>query len=260
MDDIRRPDPQRRDYSLPRANYAPPANPSAPLPPQPAASAQAEQPIEVAQPPADQAQQQPFTPVAPAPTPDYTPVPSQEVTRTPYQPPEPQVQAQAAAQPKTRIVHFFPYKYVVAAVIGLLILGAAGYFVTRPAKKAGFTADELAKKSTFSFYYPNPMPAGYTYIEEQNAFNDGQAYFMIGKGGKHIVFHEKQTSGSNVTPPSSAKSQTLTTAVGKVVIGTVAGQPAANVLAGSTLISVNTTGGVTQDEVTSAVQSLKAKE
>jgi len=149
---------------------------------------------------------------------------------------------------------------VAAGLAVLLILGAAGYFVTRPAKKAGFTADQLAKKSTFSFYYPAPMPSGYSYVTEQNAFQDGQAYFMIGKGGKHIVFHEKQSNQTAISPASLAKSQKINTSVGTAVIGSVAGQPAANVLAGSTMISINTTGGVTQDEVKAAVKSLKTKE
>jgi hypothetical protein len=217
----------------------------------------------MAQPPAEPVQQPPappFTPVIPDTTPNYAPALPQEVTRTPYQPAAPQPQPQPEAKPRAKVVHFFPYKYVAAAIAVLLILGAAGYFVTRPAKKTGLTADQLAKKSAFSFYYPAPMPGGYSYVQEQNAFQDGQAYFMIGKGGKHIVFHEKQTSASSVSPPSPAKSQTITTSVGKAVVGSVAGQPAANLLAGSTLITVNTTGGVTQDEVTSAIQSLKAKE
>ncbi len=258
MDDIRRPDPQRRDYSLPRAKYTPDTSPSAPPAPQPEVQPQPQQPIHVAQAPAPVVEQPPITPVITDTTPAYTPAPPQDIVRTPYQAPAPQ--PQPAAEPKAKVVHFFPYKYVAAGLVVLLILGAAGYFVTRPAKKAGFTADQLAKKSTFNFYYPQPIPSGYAYVTEQNAFQDGQAYFMIGKGGKHIVFHEKQSNQTAISPTSLAKPQTVDTPVGKAVIGTVAGQPAANVLAGSTLISVNTTGGVTQDEVKTAVKSLKTKE
>jgi hypothetical protein len=255
MDDIRRPDPQRRDYSLPRANYTPSANPSALPAVQPEAQAPP-QPIQMAPAPAAPVPQPPITPVISDSSPDYTPAPPQDVVRTPYQAPAPQ--PQPAPQPRAKVVHFFPYKYVAAAVAVLLILGAAGYFVSRPAKKTGLSADQLAKKSAFSFYYPQPVPSGYTYITEQNAFQDGQAYFMIGKGNKHIVFHEQ--TGSQLAAASLSKPVTIQTPGGKAVVGMVAGQPAAKVLAGSTLISVNTTGGVSQDDVKTAVQSLKTKE
>lgn len=195
-----------------------------------------------------------FTPVIPA-EPAYAPAPPQEVTRTPYQPPTPQPQTDV--QPKPKIVHFFPYKYVAAAVFVLLILGAAGYFIAKPAKKSGYTADELAKKSAFSFYYPQPMPGGYSYVIEQNAIQDGQAYFMIGRGNKHMVFREQAATGSALSNTSLSKPQTIQTPAGKAIVGTVAGQPAAKVIAGSTLISVNTTGGVSQDDVTAAIKALK---
>lgn len=251
MDDIRRPDPQRRDYSLPRANYAPPAAPSGPppqeVPVQPAPPGQPLQPVQ-AQPP-----DRSFTPVSQAPYPAAE-VP-QEVVRTPYQPPSPQP---PAAEPKSKIVHFFPYKYVATGLAAVLILGAAGYFVSRPAKKAGFTAAQLAQKSSFSFYYPQPAPSGYSYITEQNAFQNGQAYFMIGKGNKHIVFHEQTAATAKLDTSSLSKPQMIEAPAGKAAVGTLAGQPAAKVLAGSTLISVNSTGGVSQDDVTTAVKSLKS--
>ena len=249
MDDIRRSDPQRRDYSLPRSSYSPPPNPSAPSEP-----VQPTPRIEVSPAPA---QNQYPTPVGTAPVAEPASVEPSEVVRTPYQPPA-APQPQADASPRPKITHFFPYKYVAAGLAILLVLGATGYLVTRPAKKTGFTAAELAKKSTFSFYYPQPAPSGYSYITEQNAFQDGQAYFMIGKGNKHIVFHEQ--AGSQLAATSLSKPETIQTAAGQAVVGTVAGQPAAKVLAGSTLISVNTTGGVSQSDVTAAVKTLKTTE
>jgi len=52
-------------------------------------------------------------------------------------------------------------------------------------------------------------------------------------------------------------SRDIQSSIGKAAIGTQAGQPAAKVLAGSTLISINTTGSVPSADLARTIESLK---
>ncbi|MBX4188705.1 hypothetical protein KW792_01240 [Candidatus Saccharibacteria bacterium] len=242
MDDIRRPDNQRRDFAM-RHRAHQPAQPKPEPPP-----AAADTPQHHAQQP--QTHHQP-APAAPADFDTaYQPHPSEPV----YEHPQPVAQTQPA--PKKGFRLGVPLKFLIIGLAVLILIGAAGYFLTRPAKKTVFTVADLAKKSTFAFYYPQPLPQGYSYTQEINAFQNGQAYFMVANGAKHIIFHEEAASGE-LDNKSITNAKTVNTTAGKAVVGTTAGQPAARVLAGSTLVSVNTTGSVPVADLTQAINQLK---
>jgi uncharacterized membrane protein len=141
MDDIRRPNPQRREFAMRhRQNYNPPQA----APAQPAVPAMP--PVQPAAPPAPEPYAEPASqPPAPA-------EPAYQHYTTPAARPE--------AAKKHRRTPAIPLKFAAAGVIILLLFGFGGYYLTRPAKKSGFTVAELSKKSTFGFYYPSPLPAG----------------------------------------------------------------------------------------------------
>jgi len=154
-----------------------------------------------------------------------------------------------------RRLPLIPRKYAAAGIATILLIAAGIYMVSRPAQKSGFSVAQLSKKSAFGFYYPQPLPGGYVYETKINAFQDGQAYFMLAKGSKHIIFHEQAASGQNTGGLTAAKA--AASPAGKALIGTLAGQPAAKVLAGSTFISINTTGAVPAADLSQAVSSLR---
>ena len=132
-----------------------------------------------------------------------------------------------------------------------------GYLLLKPDKAKTFTSASLAKQAGFGFYYPSPLPAGYSYVNNFNAFQDGQAYYMLGSGNKHIIVREQPSHGSTLKLSSLTNPITFQAAGGKAAAGDVTGQPAGLVLAGSTLISLNSTGAVKPAELTAVINNLK---
>jgi hypothetical protein len=252
MDDIRRPNPQRRDFAMRHRPHQPRPNTTdlnqqpqpEPAQPQPAQYQPAPQPA--AQPPA---YHQPQT--ADYQT-DLAPAAASETGYEHYSQPAPQ------PRPATRKKRLpkIPVKYAAAGTAVVILIAAGAYMLSRPAQKTGFSVAQLSKKSTFGFYYPQPLPNGYSYETKINAFQNGQAYFMLANGSKHVVFHE-QASTSNLDTSGLSGTQSVQSSIGKAAIGTQAGQPAAKVLASSTLISINTTGSVPASDVTQIISHLK---
>jgi hypothetical protein len=138
----------------------------------------------------------------------------------------------------------------VAAVFG-------GWLMLKPDKVKTFTPASLAKQAGFGFYYPSPLPSGYSYVNNINTFQGGQAYYMLGSGSKHIIVHEQPSSGSSLNLATLSNPVTFQAAGGKAAIGNVTGQPAGLVLTGSTLITFNTTGTVAPADLAAAINNLK---
>lgn len=247
MDDVRGPSPQRRDFAQRHRPYSarPPVTDLRP----------AARPI-------------------PRPTTTYNPVPSQPqpvvysepaTPPQPYSPPEESNYAHytppvAAATPKKTArrnpFKALPAKYVLSGVVIIALIATAAFMLTRPPKKSGFTVAQLAKKADFGFFYPQPLPNGYTYEPKFNAVQGGQVYFMLVKGTKHMVFREQPANGSlDINGLNGVRK--ITTAAGPAAVGSQAGQPAAKVLAGSTLISVNSTGSVAESDLLKVLDLLK---
>ena len=256
MDDIRRPQPQlpRRDYTLggPQQPQMPPAQkPQAhPLSPQP----QPLSSLPPAQTPPQPAQTEPLLFNQPAPEPMAA---SQDRQSYDYR-----HQANSptpASQPTQRrgLLKLASPKMLAAIGASAVLLIAAGFYLAKPAKKAGATAAQLAKKSSFSFYYPQPLPAGYSYVNDINAFNNGQAYFMLANGKKHIVLHEQAAGSSSSGAEAPANIEDVSSSVGKVAIGTTAGEPSAQINAGGTYILINTTGSVSKTDLINVINNLK---
>lgn len=263
MDDIRRPNQQRRDFASRQRGYAPRQAPGAPQAQPQHQHLPEQQPYH--QPPTQEVYQAPMpqAPTAPQPfygrpepddyLPDLAPAPRDDTPYEHYTQPVPRPQA----APKKSLLPKLPLKYAAAGLAVLILVSASVYMITRPPKKSGFSIAQLAKKSTFGLYYPQPLPNGYSYVTQINAFQNDQAYFMLASGNKHIVFHEQPAGSTTGNNEKIISPQTLTTSVGKATMGVLAGQPAARVTAGSTLISINTTGQVSSAALTQAIQNLK---
>lgn len=236
MDDIRRPYcGERRDYAIPSHRPAPrPATPS--------------------QPPHHQVHHpQPLS----APTPTYRPIPQPAPVH--HQPQHQAPHQVHHAQPKAarRLPALRLNKQIVLATVlaGAAIIG--GYLMLRPEKQKVFTPASLAKQASFSFYYPSPLPSGYSYVNNINAFQDDQTYYMIGNGSKHIIVHEQAASGRKLDTQSLSNPVAYTAAGGQAALGNVAGQPAGLVLTGSTLVTINTTGDVPPADLATMINNLR---
>jgi hypothetical protein len=243
MDDIRRPyRGERRDYALPT-----PAHPSRP-------------------------NAEPVRPAAPQPLPHHPHQPYHQPHHQPTHHPQPahhqpqpypqtmprQHPAPAAApiRHKRRLKLGLNLPVIIATVLAAAaVLG--GYMLLKPAKPVNSTPAQLAQKASFSFYYPQPLPAGYSYIQTINTFQDGQAYYMLGNGRRHLIIRERQSASKNLDLSSLEKPQTFMVTGGKAAIGTTAGEASGMVLAGSTLISINSTGNVPPDDIQAVIYNFK---
>jgi hypothetical protein len=240
MDDIRRPyRGERRDYAIPSPRPAP-------------------RPTPAPQPPHHQVhhRQALHSPAQPAPTPTYQSIPQpQPVQHHPHHQAPRQVH-HAQSKPTRRLPAIRLNKQIILATVlaGAAIFG--GYLLLKPEKQKVFTPASLAKQASFSFYYPSPLPSGYSYVNNINAFEGGQAYYMIGNGNKHIIVHEQPASGDKLNTKSLSNPVAYTAAGGQAALGNVAGQPAGLVLSGSTLVTINTTGDVPPADLATTINNL----
>jgi len=237
MDDIRRPyRGQRGDYALPAQRPHQPAPPAHQLRPH-------------------------VTDLRPAPAVQAAPQPA--VTHHIHQAPH-HSHAQThqphhhPAVPHPRKKAHRPALLPVAGVILLAIAAAiGGYLLLKPHKAATFTPASLAKQASFTFYYPQPLPAGYSYVNAINTFTEGQAYYMLARGSRHIIIKEQAANSQTLDLSSLSQPSTLTTSAGKAATGTNSGQPAGLLLTSTTLVTLNSTGQVTPADISAVINSLK---
>lgn len=144
------------------------------------------------------------------------------------------------------------------AVIGLAAAAmAGGYLLLKPNTPKTFTPASLARQSSFSFYFPNPLPQGYSYVNKINTFQSGQAYYMLANNKKHIIVREQTANGRALETSALSNPVSYPAAGGKAAIGSLAGQPAGLVLTNNTLITLNSTGTVPAADIAAAINYLK---
>jgi hypothetical protein len=243
MDEIRRPyRGERRNYALPQDR---PAEPNLTdlrtAPPQPVHQAPAHH--------------------QPAQAGTYAPTP---VNQPAYHHPQPHHQPAAAAHPAPHPAHHrkktrrisLSLPIITAAVLAIVAV-AGGFYLLKPKAKPTVTPTQLASKSSFSFYYPSPLPGGYSYNQEISTFQGGQAYYMLANSKKHMIIHEQAAKSNSLDLTSITNPKTLDSSAGRAAIGTTAGQASAVVLANSTLITIDSTGSVPQADIVAVINNLR---
>lgn len=228
----------RRRYDVPRRDYGlPPEQAGVPSRPQPS------------QPPSSPYPQ----PAAPPP----------RSTESIYAPPPAEHQAPYQADHHRPVPHpkserrFGSKKLWIIIGLALVVVVVLAVFLSRPAKPKVILPADLAKQASFSLYYPSPLPAGYVYDGNVSTFLNGQAYYEISKGTKHIVVREQASSAKSLDLSSLSKPVQVKTALGQAAVGVNTGETAALVLAGATLITINSSGQISQADVASFINNLQ---
>jgi hypothetical protein len=274
MDDIRRPQqPQRRDYTTPTPQRRP----------EPAAQQPSNAPL-------------PSNQVSPATPPSYNSPslyqappqnsydqPSIPISQPQYQPPQPQYQSSTTPQPEPEPQFYRPGPYnpqsqppqpqpkgeakktkkspvlkILTAMV-VLVTGASlvyfGYFL-KSSTSGNSIPPKIVQQAGFPVYFPSPMPNGYTYMKDTATFQIGQVFYKFANGSKRVTVNEQPLPEQ---PPKLDLPgyQQFNATVGKATVGATYGVSSAEVIAGKTLISLNSSGGVTQDELKAAINSLK---
>jgi hypothetical protein len=238
MDDIRRPQHlKRRDYSIPAGR---------PLTPHP--------------------QQPPHHPHPQPASSHLPPVAYPQPTAPPaYHPPQPeplhhhQPQHHAPAVPAHhRRPKRFGKKLTIA--IGALLAAAAvfgaGYLLKGSSDSNGIPAT-ITRQVNYDLYFPSPMPPGYIYTKDSATFQIGQVFFKFTNGKKRVTVNEQPMPDPKPNLNLLAGYTQFNSPAGKAAIGTSIGEPTAVVLTPTTVITMHCIGGVSVDELTTAINNLK---
>ncbi len=242
MDDIRRPhQPQRRDYTTPpqRPHHSPAPHHHAPQP----------------------AHQ------------DFAPAPSQPAAEphiyhrpaesTPPSRPEPvpahahehQAAHQAALPRRSR---HRGLKITALVIAPFIIAGifAAGYSL-KSSKDTNTIPASIVKQANFDLFFPSPMPPGYLYMKDTATFQIGQVFYKFSNNRKRVTVNEQPMPATKPNFSLLNGYEQFSSPVGQAAVGSTLGESTAYVLAGGTLITMNTSGGVSKDELKTAINNLK---
>lgn len=144
---------------------------------------------------------------------------------------------------------------VCLAVGGLLV--AAGYAFKSSEDPKTLPA-QVTSRADYSVYFPSPMPDGYTYMKDTATFQIGQVFYKFSNGLKRVTVKEEPAPNPAPNLSLLAGYNQFDAPVGKAAVGTSAfGQPTAVVVTPTTVITLNGTGGVTGDELMTAIKNLK---
>ena len=101
------------------------------------------------------------------------------------------------------------------------------------------------------------MPPGYIYVSKTATFQIGDVFYRFANGLKSVTVREEPL------PPQKPdlnlyKSYTrFTTSIGQAAMGTSFGQPVAVILTPTTIITMNTSGGVTSQDLHTAINNFR---
>jgi hypothetical protein len=259
MDDFRRRyDVPRRDFGLPADQPAPQTQPEPPVQPEPTPPEQPHQPHHrVVQHPHQSAHHP-----RPAHHQTYQPEPQPALIddlrpTTQHHKPQPIHHQPPVKKHRGRSQFTNPKAIKVIAGVIVLLLVIFAVSSLKPSKTRSVLPADLAKKATFSIYYPSSLPPGFSYDKTISTFQGGQAYYLLNKGTEHVVVREQAWSSNKLDTSSLTNPEDLPTGLGKAAIGTNTGQTAATVLAGTTLINITSNGSVSKDEMMIIINNLK---
>jgi hypothetical protein len=159
------------------------------------------------------------------------------------------------APPKAKRRIFKPVLLIALPFIAAALF-AAGY--SFKSKKVDNTIPPtITQQANFTVYFPSPMPAGYSYMPDSATFQIGQVFYKFSHDKKRVTVKEEPMPPTKPDLNLLAGYSQFDTAVGKVAMGNTFGQTTAVIVTPTTVITMNTTGGVRPDELKSAIDNLK---
>jgi hypothetical protein len=232
MDDIKRPSPpERRDYAIPVRRDLPPK----PYHPH----------------------YRTHEPAAAPPAP--TPASAEPLHRTPaYHQSQPSHQPLRHQPP----VHNLKRRNLKPIIIIALPLIAAGIFVAgyslKSSSDSGTVPSSVTNQAKFNVYFPSPMPSGYSYMKDTATFQIGEVFYKFGDGKKRITVKEEPAGQTKPDLKLLSGYTQFSSPSGPAAIGSSFGQPIAVVVTPNTVITMNSSGSVSADELKTAVSNLKS--
>jgi hypothetical protein len=183
-----------------------------------------------------------------------------------HQPPDPLVHphqqslqaapAPAHARPRSKNKISKKLTVVIAILLAAAAIFGAGYLLKGSNDSNGIPAS-ITRQVNYDLYFPSPMPPGYIYMKDTATFQIGQVFYKFANGKKRVTVNEQPMPETKPNLNLLAGYTQFQSAVGKAAIGTSVGEPTAVVLTPTTIITMHCIGGVSQDDLKTAIGNLK---
>jgi hypothetical protein len=230
MDDIRRPQsPERRDYAIPVRREPP--RPAPVHHPQPQHHSPSQQ--------IHATQHHPVTNVRPV-----------QHDQSPQ--PEPAAAYDHHRAKKRNLKSLI----IIALPLAAAAIFAAGYSL-KSSPDQNTIPPSVTNQAKFSVYFPSPMPAGYIYMKNTATFQIGEVFYKFASGNKRVTVKEEPVPATKPDLNLLAGYTQFNSSLGPAAIGQTFGQPTAVIIAPTTVITMNSSGGVSQSELKDAINNLK---
>lgn len=152
-------------------------------------------------------------------------------------------------------------RWLLLGLIFLAILSALSISVLQLTHKQASPKElsDVRKTVSFPVYYPSSLPNGYIFKNGSVAAQNGVLFYKLQNGSQTVSISEQAMPDP---PPDIKNSQAnnnvkqINIADGRALVGLYKQTPVAIALTKTTLINLNTSGGVTNDALTSIVQNL----
>jgi hypothetical protein len=142
---------------------------------------------------------------------------------------------------------------ILVVLIGLI---TAGWFILSNSTDKSTIPLEIVSKLSFPAYYPSKLPAGYSYTDGSAKLQTGLFYYKLHKGTKIITVTQQPVQGS-IDLKKLPKYSSLNVPAGPAALGVSVGNPSAVIATGSTLVSINSSKGVSKDDVITVAKNIK---
>lgn len=148
------------------------------------------------------------------------------------------------------------YFAVAAAFVLAIGLFTAGYIFKSKAPVNSLPSS-VVTKANFNVYFPSPMPSGYIYVNKTATFQIGDVFYRFANGLKSVTVREEPLPAKKPDLSLYKGYTAFSSTVGQAAMGTSFGQPVALVVTPTTVITLNTSGGVTPQDLKSAINNLR---
>jgi hypothetical protein len=157
-------------------------------------------------------------------------------------------------------LHTRKSKWIIGTLVVLLIgAGIAAFLIYRHrAIIASPIPAAISKQVTFDLFYPNPLPAGFTFDPRSLSY-DGSAMvsYILQSGDKRISIIEQPLPNNNLHLESAVGLNAIDSPSGKAYVGKDKAIPVGIVTTPKTLVNISGTLDVSDNTISSTVQNLK---
>lgn len=147
--------------------------------------------------------------------------------------------------------------FIVMTALFLVIIGTVILFFMSRSQAPPKQVVSMVDSVNFPVYYPSKLPVGYSYVDSSAKFQSGFLYYKLHNGTKVITVTQQGISSNAVNLHKLPSYSSLNVPAGPAAIGISVGNPSVVIATGSTLVSLNSTKGVSKDTVVAIAKRIR---